>query len=362
MNSRSSTILTSWPVHTGAGSGVARVASGLGRALKVHGWESTLISPSISGGGYLSTSVKRILFNYRLRTDAAVFAGKPLVAFDFDGFLLPGGVRFAQVNGGVLGDIVRFETGLIRQAVGFMAMLEKRAAQKADRIFTPSVYSKKTLIKLYGLPEEKVEVMHNGIFFKEWCDKVAAAKRTENRPPTCLSVARFYKRKGLDCLLRSWPKVVATCPGARLRIVGDGLERENLHRLAESLQVADSVEWVGELLAEDDLASQYANCDVFCLPSRHESFGLVFLEAMAAQKPVVAVNTTAVPEVVRDGLDGILAPPDSVDGVAEGIISLLKNSRLRKQMGEAGKERVRKNFDFADVVRPLVDWMEKGDA
>jgi glycosyltransferase involved in cell wall biosynthesis len=362
LNTRSSVIFTSWPLHTGVGSGVARVASGLRRALGRRGWECELVSPSFSGDGYVSTTVRRIFFNYRLRSDHRIRLRKPVITFDFDGFLFPPGVRFAQINGGILPDIIRFEKGLIKQAVRFMAVLEKLASKKADRIFVPSQYAREKLCALYNVPDEKVSVMHNGIFFNEWSDRVSAAPPVPDRPPTVLSVSRFYRRKGLDLLLKSWPRVLAELPDARLCLVGDGLERENLKRLAQSLRVEDSIEWTGTVLSDDVIAAHYANCDLFCLPSRHESFGLVFLEAMAAGKPVVALKTTAVPEVVRDGVDGILAEPEDVKSVAAGIITLPKNRELRMTMGREGRERVRKNFDFANVITPLVEWMEERNA
>ena len=362
MSRRSSFIITSWPLNSGVGSGVARVASGLARALEASGWDSELVSPPFSGDGYLSTSLKRVLFNLNLRNDSRLRGGRVVIAFDFDGFLLPKTVKFAQINGGLLADIVRFETGLVGQAVRLMALLEKRASRKADRIFVPSEYAAQTIRSLYNVPPEKISVMHNGIFFQEWRDRITAAPPVQGRPPRVLSVARLYKRKGIDLLVKSWPMVLAQLPDARLSIVGDGLELANLKRLAKSLQVDNSIDWKGSVLSLEEMASHYANCDVFCLPSRHESFGLVFLEAMAAGKPVVALNSTAVPEVVRDTVDGILVEPEDVNSIATGIITLLENSDLRAKMGGEGLQRVKENFDFHKVVTPLLDWMEECNA
>lgn len=362
MSTRSSCVVSSWPLDSGAGSGVARVASGLGRALEAGGWDSELVSPSFSGDGYLSTTVKRILFNLHLRGDGRLHDGRPVIAFDFDGFLLPKTVRFAQINGGLLADIAQFETGLVGRALRLTARLEKLASMKADRIFTPSNYAARKIRDLYNVPPEKISVMHNGLFFHDWREYLAAATPVQGRPPTVLSVARLYKRKGMDLLMKSWPTVLAKLPDARLSIVGDGLERKNLHRLAEKLGVNSSIDWKGTVLSDGEMASHYVNCDVFCLPSRHESFGLVFIEAMAAEKPVVALKSTAVPEVVRDGIDGILAEPEDAEGIAAGIITLLENSALRAKMGGQGVRRVKENFDFRKVVKPLLDWMEESDA
>lgn len=352
-------LVTSWPTDSGIGSGAAAVAANLNKALQRAGYGAEFAAPNFPSGGYFSTSAKRIFFNLGLRNDRRVISHNRIVTFDFDGFYFRPGFRFAAVNGGLLADIVRFESGVVRQAVSFMALLERMTAKKADRIFTPSRYAKKTLCGLYAVPEEKVSVMHNGIFFDEWKNAVDSAPLEEDRPSTVLAVARLYKRKGLDTLIRAWPRVLAHIPGARLRIAGGGLEYENLKKLIDSMRLNESVRLEGDVRQGSDLIKLYANCDVFCLPSRHETFGLVYLEAMAAGKPVVALKSTAVPEVVRDGTDGLLAQPENIEDLAEKIISLLKNGELRATMGRSGRERVRDNFDWPNVITPLTDWLEE---
>ncbi len=258
-----------------------------------------------------------------------------------------------------MGDIVRFESGAIRCAVVLMSALEKISARKASRIFAPSRYAKKTICRLYGVPESKVEIMPNGLFFGEWTAQIDAATRTPCRPPTVLSVARLYKRKGLEFLIKAWPIVLARLPLAVLRIVGDGLERRNLEKLSRELRIENSVVWEGSVLERSAMARYFADCDVFCLPSLHETFGLVFIEAMSAGKAVVAFNTTAVPEVVRDSVDGFLLEPGDYQGIAEKIISLLQNRELCQKMGANGRERVKNNFDMPCVITPLVNWLEQ---
>lgn len=240
-----------------------------------------------------------------------------------------------------------------------MSALEKISARKASRIFTPSLYAKKTICRLYKTPESKVEIMPNGLFFKDWTAQIDAAPHTPGRPPTVLSVARFYKRKGLEFLIKAWPIVLARFPLAVLRIVGDGLERRNLENLSKKLRVERSVVWEGSVLEREAMARYFAECDIFCLPSLHETFGLVFIEAMAAEKAVVAFNTTAVPEVVRDSIDGFLLEPGDFIGIAEKIIYLLQNRELCQKMGANGKERVKNNFDMPSVITPLANWMEE---
>jgi len=355
-------LVTSWPSESGVGSGVAVVAQNICSALSEAGWNVARLSPSFSSEGYITSSLRRLGFNILLRHGRAgrrSLKNGPVVAFDFDGFYFPRNMRFASVNGGLLGDIVRFEKGAVRQTLKLLARLDKMACRKAEVVFTPSAYCKERLDELYGIKPEKVRLMPNGIYFASWVKKVETAVPEPRTGQVVLAVARLYRRKGLSRLIKVWPEIIRSKPGAVLNIIGDGLEMENLQNLARELELRDSVNFIGDVRSGKILAGYYAACDVFCLPSLHETFGLVFLEAMAAGKPVVALNCTAVPEVVRNGLDGILAPPGDDKALFSAVVSLLENESLRREMGERGKRRVRENFDWSKVIRPLVEWLEK---
>src|SRR6185295_8238776 len=98
-----------------------------------------------------------------------------------------------------------------------------------------------------------------------------------------------------------------------VRIVGGGLEAISLRRLWRGLHLEETVSWLGDVTA-GQLAAEYNGADVFCLPSVQEGFGIVFLEALAAGKPIVAARAAAVPEVVRHGL---LVEPENDDALAD---------------------------------------------
>ena len=350
-------VVTSWPLKSGIGSGVAVVAEAVHRLLKEEGYEAELISPDFRSEGYFASSLKRVMFNRSINAEIAL-SGRRCVAFDIDGFSFPHQVRFASINGGTLRDIVRFETGVVRRVLETLALLEKKACERAEVVFAPSLYAREKICSMYGIDPEKVKLMHNGIFFDEFRSSIERAAIKKERPPTVVSVARLYKRKGIDALIDIWPEVLSRFPTAMLRIAGGGLEYEALQKLIKEKHLADSVILEGEVQDKEKLASLYANCDVFCLPSLHETFGIVYLEAMAAEKPVVALNCTAVPEVVRDGTDGFLVEPGDMKSLTERIILLLGDRDLSMKMGLAGMERVKRNFDWRDVVKPLTGWLE----
>jgi len=355
VDSKTVNLFTSWSLDSGVGSGVATVVKDINATLQKESFTTNLLSSSHKSSSYFGSSFGRVLYN--LFESNASLGKTPTIAFDFDGFFFGKDVRFASINGGVLGDIVGFESGSTKMILKLLAGFEKRACQKAEVVFTPSMYSARKISSLYSIPMEKIKIMHNGIFFDEWVDEINSAKKDEQRALTVLAVARLYKRKGLDRLINSWVDVVKEYPKAVLSIVGTGLEEENLKKLSAMLSLQGSVKFEGEILNRSRLARCYRNCDIFALPSRHETFGIVYLEAMSAGKPVVALNSTALPEVVRNGIDGILVDEDDEDALSKAIVSLLGDKAKRKSMGENGRVRVKDNFDWSKVIIPLLNWI-----
>lgn len=345
-------VITSWPLDSGIGSGVARTAASIVEVLRADGAEPEFISPPYPSGGYLATCFRRVAFNFSVMRRIHNGSG-PVVGFDFDGFALPPSPRYAVINQGVIGDIARFETGAVRQAALAMARLERRAAQRANAVFVPSRFAADTVMRLYGTSPSKIVVMPNGVFLDEWQASHAPTPR-----PEILCVARLYRRKGVDTLLRAMPAIRRAVPDALLRIAGDGLERGRLERLSVGLGLKDHVVFEGDVTSRQTMAALYARCALFCLPSRHETFGIAFLEAMAVGKPVVGLNATAVPELVRHGADGLLAEEaDGPAGIADAVISLMKDGATRATMGRNAMDRARTRYNWTDTARPLLEWI-----
>jgi glycosyltransferase involved in cell wall biosynthesis len=134
----------------------------------------------------------------------------------------------------------------------------------------------------------------------------------------------------------------------QLRIVGDGPEHEALIALAGQLHVAHKITFTGSI-SDEAVKHEYARCDVFCLPSVQEGFGIVFLEAMAAGKPVVSTTAAAIGEVVRHGETGVLVPPGDVHSLAGALLFLLGNKEIRTHYGMNGQRRVQQ-YDWQHVV------------
>jgi len=139
-------------------------------------------------------------------------------------------------------------------------------------------------------------------------------------------------------------------PKCKLMIVGRGELEKQLKDLSRKLGVENKVIFTG---FRKDIPQIMSCIDIFAFPSLCEGFGLVLLEAMAAKKPIVATNVSAIPEIVSDGKTGILVPPSNAEALADGILRLIKQRNLAKTMAEAGRERLEVYFGIEKMVKKI---------
>jgi glycosyltransferase involved in cell wall biosynthesis len=249
---------------------------------------------------------------------------------------------------------MRFERGLTRATMSLQAQWEARHVQRADRVLTTSRYSAERLKQFYGLDREP-GIVPEMIDLTAWREVL----RQEGRAPdpakfVVLCVWRFYRRKRVDLLLRAAAELRARIPGFELRIAGEGPERHALARLWRSLELGPAVRWLGTL-DRRQLAREYGRCDVFCLASVQEGFGIVFLEAMAASRPIVAARAAAAPEVVPHAL---LVEPESHRALAEALETLYRRPDLRQSIAATGATRV-EQYDAPRVARLFLAELER---
>jgi N-acetyl-alpha-D-glucosaminyl L-malate synthase BshA len=139
---------------------------------------------------------------------------------------------------------------------------------------------------------------------------------------------------------------------ARLLMVGDGPERPKAEWLANTHGIAGDVLFVGK---QNDMSELLAISDILLLPSELESFGLVALEAMACEVPVIATRVGGIPEVVRDGVDGFLYNVGDIHAMADGCLSILNNPQLRDNLGKAAREHANREFCASKIVLKYED-------
>lgn len=231
-------------------------------------------------------------------------------------------------------------------------VLRKRQLQKKAKAFlVPSRFLLEKAIAR-GYPEEKLHLLPHGVdteFFHPDPDGV--------EPHRILFVGRLIPLKGLRYLLRAVRRLLPAYPNLKVVVIGNGPERASMESWA-NVHLPGVVEFWGAAPSEV-VSREMRRAWVFVLPSvsmptgQAESFGMVFLEAQASGCPVVAFRTGGVPEVVRDGVTGFLAPERNVDALTRALRNLLEQPDLRHRMGEAARRWVRQQFDIREIARKL---------
>lgn len=346
--------IDSWVQSSVEGSGTAVAIGGLHRTLLRRGIRVTRLAPPRPKPRNITA--RRLLFNLYLPAMLDRLHYDLAVGFDIDGFLWSRRERrvpyLASIKG-VLAEESRQERGMVRQLLWSLSRLEGINASNADAVITTSDYCRRAIQQHYGVAEQSIYLVPEGIDLKRW-------RRIERDTPrrsdgaTILCVARQYPRKHIADLLRAMPLVRAAVPNARAIIVGDGPEHASLRALAADLRLGSAVDLVGAIPDDDVVAQMYYRADVFCLPSVQEGFGIVFLEAMASGLPIVATTAAAIPEVVPHRYAGVLVPPGNVGALAEALIELLRNPDQRAMYGAFGREYV-EAYDWDRVADRFLD-------
>lgn len=226
--------------------------------------------------------------------------------------------------------------------------LAKSVIRQADglRVVNQSVQS--WLVQRLGVSAERVFLL-----------PVTAVLLTPNptitkaNQPTILYVGRLSKEKGVDTLLTAFQQVVAQQPDACLQIIGDGPERQALEHQAKQTGVAQSTTFEGAV-APSNLADYYQRATVFALPSRHESFGRVIIEAFSLGLPVVATQTEGATALIDDNENGLLTPIEDPQRLAKALLSILNDTDLAQRLGQAGKETAVKHTDITQQTKDLI--------
>lgn len=204
------------------------------------------------------------------------------------------------------------------------------------------------------VPRQNIRVVYHGID----ADAFVASAVTERAwlrgqhnvavgQPIISVFGRLEPQKGHSVLLHAARIMLASRPDLRFWIVGDGSLSAALQEQARQLGIAEVVRFFGY---QRDVASLMAASDVVLLPSRHESFGIVLIEAMSLGKPIVATSAGSIPEVVLDGVQGYLVPPYNAEELSRQVLRLVANPLQAERLGQAGRERVQQVFTVHQMV------------
>jgi len=288
-----------------------------------------------------SHTAQRILFNLLAAPRLRIGHADWVVGFDLDGFHYgrKKTVPYVASIKGVIADELMSERGIVRAMLRVQATCERLAVRRADAVVSTSRYSRQRIVQVYGVPAAKVVIVPELIDLSAWTEEALPHGDVGADPPAILTVAHMYPRKNLGLLLKAFARLRDAGVPFQGWMVGDGPSRRAWERLRDSLALQDRVTFLG-VIPWRQLVERYRQAAIFCLPSRQEGFGIVFLEAMACGKPIVAARAAAVPETVADGESGVLVDPDDPEALARALTALLRDPDLRREMGEGGRRRV----------------------
>jgi N-acetyl-alpha-D-glucosaminyl L-malate synthase BshA len=235
---------------------------------------------------------------------------------------------------------------LVGQESSFYA-ITKFSIEQSDGVTAVSEFLREETNRAFGPVNCGMKVIPNFVNLEEY--RPEAALPRESFAPAdhkvLAHVSNFREVKRVKDVVRIFARVRRQMP-ATLLMVGDGPERHDAEQEARELGVAGDIRFLGKL---DAVAPLLAAADLFVLPSQTESFGLAALEAMACGAPVLAARTGGIPEVITDGVEGILEPPGSVEAMARRAVALLRDPEAHAQMRAAALKRAA-IFSAAKVV------------
>jgi phosphatidylinositol alpha-1,6-mannosyltransferase len=239
----------------------------------------------------------------------------------------------------------------------------RRIAAAADALTTVSRWTRGRLAAACG-SDAALEPLPPGVDADTFRPDPAARADLRRRyrlggAPVVTCVSRLVARKGQDALIRSLPRIRQRVPGARLLLVGDGPDRDRLHRLAAEHGVTGQVVFAGAVPAAE-LPAHHAVGDVFALPCRTrgggldvEGLGIVLLEAAASGLPVVAGDSGGAPETVSDGRTGHVVPGRDPDRLVAALADLLADPDRARRLGMAGRARMLADWTWPSRVAHL---------
>jgi glycogen synthase len=230
------------------------------------------------------------------------------------------------------------------------AWVEKTVVEAADRVIAVSGGMREDILRLFHIDPDRVAVIHNGIAHEHYrhTPRREALTRLGVREPYVLFVGRITDQKGIFDLIGAASELPADVQVVLCASAPDTPEIEE--RLRRTVEGRQGIRWIGEMLPVEDLIQLYSHAAVFCCPSVYEPFGIINLEAMACETPVVASAVGGIVEVVEDGVTGLLVPPGQPRELAAALNAVLANPARAAAMGAAGRKRVEEHFSWTSVA------------
>lgn len=227
-------------------------------------------------------------------------------------------------------------------------LLEKIVFSRVINVIAVSPFVKE---KIASRVNARIRVIPNGVD-RDFFD--IGEKEEANR---LLFVGNIEPRKGLLNLIKALRLVKSSIPSVKLIVVGKKSNHGYFRRICRLISdegLTGNVVYKGTI-EKTELKKEYQKCSIFVLPSKEEPFGIVLLEAMASCNPVIATNVGGIPYVIKDSENGFLVEDGNVEELAEKLLLLLKNEKLRDEMGHRGMQ-IAKKFDWKTIAQETINF------
>jgi glycosyltransferase involved in cell wall biosynthesis len=235
-------------------------------------------------------------------------------------------------------------------------LIRRRRLRKVSRFLVNSRATQRTLLDSFPwLSKKNVDLIYNAIDSREFLNHPSRRVRKElgitDDAFVVGVIGRLSRQKGHLELFQAFSRLLSAKPNARLLIVGDGECASRLQADSRHLKIAEVCHFTGFV---DTVQPYYEACDMVAIPSHFEGFCFTAAEAQLMRRPVVAFQTSSLPEVVEDGRTGFLVKEDDLEGFADRMIQLASDSSLCVRMGNNGRRYVHGQF----AVAPIYDELE----
>lgn len=250
------------------------------------------------------------------------------------------------------------------ELTGMKKWIKQLCLKKVARKITVSQDNFRLLGDYYDFPQERLEMVSNGIELDIFLDKMDSRIPTLNPPQnttlpvqegaviiTC--IAELHPRKGHKYLLEAFRKLQTIMPKVELLLIGRGPIEDELKNQYSELQNVHFLGW------REDIPQLLKSSDIFVLPSLKEAFGQVILEAMASGVAVIATNNGGPVDIIQDGVTGHLVPPGNSEAIFQKMCILLQNPHQKKDMEKAALERVQKEFTAETMAEKTLNVYRK---
>ena len=236
--------------------------------------------------------------------------------------------------------------------------IQKFVLENADEVTVNSSVAKEEISSRFPLLKTKISIISMGIDTKLFSRNNRLKKEYSNQR-VILFVGRLNEQKGIEYLIKSMAKIKESIPNAKILIIGEGNYRQHLEKITNEIGVAENTSFLGPI-QNKSLPDYYSLADVFVLPASTtktgtESFGLVLAEAMSCGTCVIGSSSGGIKDIIKNGKNGLIFEEKNHEDLAEKIINVLKNDKLRSRLAENGRKFAKSNYGWGKISRKFLE-------